>query len=101
MSSYPSNKRAPIRREREIKTLFGNIPDFLSYSINFCFNVEALSARRSGLLVQHRVSNHAPEPAHREGSLLDSKLTPRTLSATATDLEFDDKKRSLADEDQT
>ena len=42
------------KKERKIKPLLGNIPAFLNYLINFCFNVEALSARRDGFLVQHR-----------------------------------------------
>jgi hypothetical protein len=33
------------KEEREIKSILGNIPAFLNYPINFCFNVEALSAR--------------------------------------------------------
>ena len=33
------------KKEREIKPLLENIPAFLNYPINFCFNVEALSAR--------------------------------------------------------
>src|SRR5260370_42517344 len=33
------------KKEREIKQLLENIPAFLNYPINFCFNVEALSAR--------------------------------------------------------
>jgi hypothetical protein len=33
------------KKQREIKSIFGKIPAFLNYSINFCFNVEALSAR--------------------------------------------------------
>ena len=33
------------KKERKIKPLLENIPAFLNYPINFCFNVEALSAR--------------------------------------------------------
>jgi hypothetical protein len=33
------------KKEREIKPILGNIPAFLDYPINFCFNGEALSAR--------------------------------------------------------
>ncbi|MBR1143825.1 hypothetical protein [Bradyrhizobium sp. AUGA SZCCT0431] len=44
-------KRAPPKAEREIKTLLGNIPAILPYSINFCFNVEpqrAIAAASTG-----------------------------------------------------
>jgi hypothetical protein len=37
------------KKERKIKPLLGNIPAFLNYPINFCFNAEALSARSSRL----------------------------------------------------
>ena len=38
------------KKEREIKPILGNIPALLNYPINFCFNVEALSARSRRLL---------------------------------------------------
>jgi|SRR5712691_3374367 len=41
----PIKSNAPSKKEREIKPLLGNIPAFLNYLINFCFNVEPLSAR--------------------------------------------------------
>jgi hypothetical protein len=42
------------KNERKIKPILGDIPAILNYTINFCFNVEALSARLRQLLVQHR-----------------------------------------------
>jgi hypothetical protein len=43
------------KKEREIKPIFGKYPRFLNYPINFCFNVETLSPRSHGFLVQHRL----------------------------------------------
>jgi hypothetical protein len=39
------------KREREIKTLLGNIPDFFNYTINFCFNVEPAGRSTQGVIV--------------------------------------------------
>ena len=42
----PIKQMPPSRRkEQEIKPLLGNIPAFLTYSINFYFNARSLSAR--------------------------------------------------------
>jgi hypothetical protein len=40
-------KQMPLgqKKERKIKPLLGDVPAFLNYSINFCFNVRALRAR--------------------------------------------------------
>jgi hypothetical protein len=46
------------KKQREIKPIFGKIPAFLNCPINFCFNVEALSAR------SRRLPSSTPLPTH-------------------------------------
>jgi hypothetical protein len=46
------------KKEREIKPLLGNIPDFLHYPINFCFSGNAPRVRSRRFLVQHRFRSH-------------------------------------------
>ena len=40
------------KKEREIKPILRNIPVFLNFLINFCFNVEASAHDRGGFLVE-------------------------------------------------
>ena len=59
----PIKQTRPVGKKSDKSSrLLGNIPAFLDYSINFCFNVDPQSDRGS-FLVQHRVANgRATEP---------------------------------------